>query len=366
MKYRPSRMVLAAAALAVGLGLASAPEPAAAHHGVNGQFDLSQTLVVEGTITRVRFVNPHSYVYFDVTQDDGSTVNWRCELRSGSLLKRKGWKTSMFQKGTHIRIFGSPARTEPTTCYTETITFENGETLYRYGEVADDGTIINSESAIAAASNIEEPAAEDPAMEVPDFSGDWGEPIADGPPLPYAGPGPDFERTQAAIDVQHNWKPEDNPRFKCQPTNIILDYRFDQMVNRFTQTEDMLEIRYGFMDLVRHIHIGGEFPETIEPSVAGYSVAEWDDDRLVVTTKGFAEGFLDHVGGLSKTSLPHSTEMVVTEVFYIDEAGELVREYTIEDPVYLAKPYKHLDKSVRLDGQYLPFECDDLTFEEER
>lgn len=138
------------------------------------------------------------------------------------------------------------------------------------------------------------------------------------------------------------------------------------MVNRFTQTEDMLEIRYGFMDLVRHIHIGGEFPETIEPSVAGYSVAEWDDDRLVVTTKGFAEGFLDHVGGLSKTSLPHSTEMVVTEVFYIDEAGELVREYTIEDPVYLAKPYKHLDKSVRLDGQYLPFECDDLTFEEER
>lgn len=36
------------------------------------------------------------------------------------------------------------------------------------------------------------------------------------------------------------------------------------MANRFTQTDDMLEIKYGFMDLVREIHIGGEFPDGFE------------------------------------------------------------------------------------------------------
>lgn len=349
-----------AAALVAALGLSTVPETTLAHHGVNGQFDLSQTLVVEGNVTKVRFVNPHSYVYFDVTGDDGTVENWRCELRSGSLLRRKGWKTEMFAEGTHIRIFGSPARSEPNTCYTETITFEDGQTLVRYGEVAKDGTIINSESAIAAAANIEATVGN-----VPDFSGDWGEPIADGPPAPYAGPGPAWPRTQAAIDVEANWTPEDNPRFKCQPTNIILDYRFDQMANRFTQTKDMLEIRYGFMDVVRQIHIRGEFPETIEPSLTGYSVGEWDGDKLVVTTKGFKEGFLEVIGGRSEYSVPHSADMEIVETFYIDDAGELVREYTITDPLYLSEPYSHLDKAVRLDGEYLPFECDDLTVEEE-
>jgi len=334
-----------------------------AHHGVNGQFDLSQTLVKEGTVTRIRFVNPHSYVYFDVKESDGSVVNWRCELRSGSLLRRKGWSTDMFAEGTNIRIFGSPARKEPTTCYTETITFDGDKKLFRYGSVADDGTLENPPKAIEAAANLEPEESEGAAF---DFSGDWGEPIAYGPPRPYGGPGGPLMRTQAAIDVENNWTPEDNPRFKCEATNIILDYRFDQMANRFTQTADILEIKYGFMDVVRKIHLNGEFPESIEPSLEGYSVGKFDGDKLVVNTKGFATGFLGVVGGRSKYSVPHSDEMEITEVFYVDDAGELIREYTITDPVYLAEPYKHLHKAVRLDGEYIPFECDDLTVEEGR
>lgn len=335
-----------------------------AHHGVNGQFDLSKTLVVEGTVTRIRFVNPHSYVYFDVTQDNGDIVNWRCELRSGSLLRRKGWNNDMFPKGSKIRVFGSPAREEPTTCFTETITFENGDVMFRYGGVLEDGTFDNPQEAIDAAANLE--VVEEAAADVFDFSGDWGEPIAFGPPRPYGGSGGPYVRTQAAIDVAMKWTRDDNPRFKCEPTNIILDYRFDQMANRFTQTEDMLEIRYGFMDLVRKIHLKGDFPSTIEPSLAGYSIGEFDGDRLVVTTKGFATGFLSVIGGRSEFSMPHSDQMEITEIFYVDDAGELIREYKIVDPVYLAEPYEHLHKAVRLDGEYIPFECDDLTVEEGR
>ena len=61
--------------------LALPNSPAAAHHGVTGQFDLGQNVTVTGTVNRVRFVNPHAYVYFKVTNDAGEEEQWRCEPR---------------------------------------------------------------------------------------------------------------------------------------------------------------------------------------------------------------------------------------------------------------------------------------------
>jgi hypothetical protein len=353
--------ILLGAAIAIS-ALVTTPAAVQAHHGVSGQFDLSQTTVKTGVVTRVRFANPHSYVYFDSVNEAGETEAWRCELRSGSLLRRKGWDADMFAEGTEVRIFGSPAREEPTTCYTETITFADGDVLYRYGGVADDGSFINDADAIAASANHEEEQA---SLDVPDLSGEWGEPVASGPPAPYAGRGGPFEPSEAALAVAGNWTSEDNPRFQCKPTNIILDYRFDQMVNKIAQTDDEITLTYGFMDVVRTIHIDGAFPDDITPSLEGYSVGTWNEGKLEVTTKGFTPGFLAVIGGRSQSSLPHSDEMEITEVFYIDDAGELVREYTINEPVYLAAPYSHFDKSVRQDGQYFPFGCDDLTEEAE-
>lgn len=343
--------------LAIG-GAAFAPSVTYAHHGVNGQFDLSKTLEKTGKVTSVKFVNPHSYVYFDVKNEAGATEAWRCELRSGSLLRRKGWTVDMFAEGTEIKIFGSPAREEPTTCYTETITFGDGKVLARYGSVEADGSFNNEKDAAAAA---EAPAKPEAVAAGANLSGEWGEPIASGPPLAYAGPGPEYDLTPAALAVGEKWTSADNPRFQCKPTNIILDYRFDQMVNKIEQSADEIKLTYGFMDLERTIHIGGAFPETIEPSLAGYSVGVWNGDKLEVTTKGFAPGFLQVIGGRSASSIPNSDQMKIAEVFYVDGAGELVREYTITDPIYLATPYVHLDKSVRQEGQYLPFTCDDLT-----
>lgn len=332
-----------------------------AHHGVNGQFDLSKTLEKTGIVTRVRFVNPHSYVYFDVTNDGGEVEKWRCELRSGSLLKRKGWTTDMFAIGSEITILGSPARSEPTTCYTETITFADGRKLIRYGEVDDDGKFINPEKDANATADR---AGREPASDVPDLSGNWSEPIANGPPLPYAGRAPAYVLTQAAKDAADNWVAEDNPRFSCKPTNIILDYRFDQMINNIEQTASEVKLTYGFMDVERTIHIDTEFPSQIEPSVTGYSIGKWEGNKLDVLTKGFAPGFLEAIGGRSTRSIPHSDQMEITETFYVDDAGELVHEYTIVDPVNLAEPHSHLQKSVKTDHAYEPFNCDDLTVEE--
>ena len=139
--------------LAASGSIAQSPLTVFAHHGVTGQFNLEQVLTVTGVINRVRFVNPHAYVYFKVQNDAGEEEQWRCELRSGSLLKRKGWTVDMFEPGTKISVFGSPDRRDPKTCYTETITFEDGTTIARYDTLDDSGNVMVGDMSLMANSS---------------------------------------------------------------------------------------------------------------------------------------------------------------------------------------------------------------------
>ena len=87
------------------------PSLAQAHHAAAPHFDLEKKISVEGTFTRLKLANPHTYIYFDVTEN-GETQNWRCELMSASLLKRLGWTKTTFEPGQKFTMNGSPARRE--------------------------------------------------------------------------------------------------------------------------------------------------------------------------------------------------------------------------------------------------------------
>ena len=364
------------------------PSNAVAHHGITGQFDLEQVLRVKGAVNRVRFVNPHAYVYFKVKNDQGDEEQWRCELRSGSLLKRKGWSVDMFAIGSTIEIFGSPDRRDPKTVYTETITFEDGTVVARYQALDDSGNVILGERELKREDGT------------PNLAGNWSEPVRDGPPprdpTPRSeGPPPELSLTidgspqrieilppvgiqgvpgigsgrprpplYAPTEIGHaeasKYSGEDNPRFNCEPTNILFDYAFDQMMNKIEQTGSTIVITYGFMDLLRTIHLIGDFPENIEPNVAGYSVGKWEGDTLVVHTKGFKPGFLQAPRG-ARAGVRHGNQMVITERFNMSEDGmELKREYTVVDPVYLAEPYSGSNSSLYTTEKFIPYECEEL------
>ncbi|MGY8989911.1 MAG: DUF6152 family protein [Flavobacteriales bacterium] len=55
-----------------------------AHHGSAPHFDSNDIISFNGTVTQVRFVNPHAVVHFEVSEVDGSIVEWRCELSGAS------------------------------------------------------------------------------------------------------------------------------------------------------------------------------------------------------------------------------------------------------------------------------------------
>lgn len=370
---------------AVG-SIAQSPMTVFAHHGVTGQFDLEQVLTVTGVVNRVRFVNPHAYVYFKVQNDNGNEEQWRCELRSGSLLKRKGWTIEMFKTGTKITVFGSPDRRDPKTCYTETITFEDGSTIARYDTLDDSGNVMVGERELTREDGT------------PNLAGNWTEPIKnapnpwgpsprsegapvgidftqDGAPQRIAAPKavgwteeaiqnrpPPYVLTDLAREEANDFSEDQNPRFNCEPTNIIFDYAFDQMMNKIEQIGSAIVITYGFMDMVRVIHLIGGFPDEIEPSVTGYSVGKWEGNTLVVHTKGFKPGFLRAIGGRATDSVRHSEQMEITERFSMSVDGsKLRREYTIVDPLYLAEPYTHFNSSLFTTDKFIAYECEELT-----
>lgn len=331
-----------------------------AHHGVSGQFDTSQQVTFKGSVTRVRLVNPHAYIYFDVTMDNGDIVNHRCELSSGSILKRKGWSADLFETGTVLEFNGSPDHDDPTTCYAQTITFEDGRVLTRNGSVSDDGTFLTADGEVSVAVKIEEPTPE--LVAGADLSGNWIVPRDRATHAGLTGRPPRYDLTEKGRAESTNFTDDDLTRTNCKATNIIFDYGFDEMINKFVQTNETLDIFYGFMDVERTIHINGTFPDDIEPSLTGYSIGTWNGDKLEVTTKGFAAGFLE-IGGPRNRAVRHSDQMIIEEVFYIKDNGNLMREYTITDPIYLASAQSHADEAVKSDDDFYPYECDDLTNE---
>jgi hypothetical protein len=134
---------------------------ASAHHGL-ANFNLNVDLTIEGTIADIAMINPHSWIYVDVTEANGATSKWKCELRGGTALRRSGWTQDMFEIGSKVTITGSPDRFEENTCYMGSILFANGNMMERYGQ------LVEAERSMHKAIEVKRLA-----NGVPDINGDW-------------------------------------------------------------------------------------------------------------------------------------------------------------------------------------------------
>jgi hypothetical protein len=83
-----------------------------AHHSVAGQFDSSKPMTLKGVITKVDWMNPHSYIYLDVKEPDGTTTTWALSTLPTAMLRRAGLtKESLLGTGKEIvTIDAIPAR----------------------------------------------------------------------------------------------------------------------------------------------------------------------------------------------------------------------------------------------------------------
>jgi len=357
--------------LALALG-ALAAGPALAHHGF-GRFDRSKIVDIEGVITSIDFVNPHSYLRLDVTDANGETIKMRCEMRAATLLRRSGWSEEMFVPGTHATIHGFGHRDDPASCYLEDITLGDApgfnrndqfETTaadlsnrpYRLatGEVNLSGDWAQEQYVIAVppsgrGGNLV-PKSMKPGIESGELSMSDVPPSGWGPrPVTYT------ELGQQSVDAFEMWSTADNPRLRCEPTSIIFDWTFDGAVNRITQNADEIVINYGLYSFQRVIHMNmAEHPANLEPSYAGHSIGRWDGDVLVVDTVGFAPGVI-------APPIRNSEQLHIVERIALDpETLELRRDFVAEDPVYYTDQYIGYDIVLPADVPWIPHACEEL------
>src|SRR5688572_17458263 len=312
--------------LALAVASLLAAPAAMAHHGF-GNFAMDEDIELSGVVTKIDFVNPHSWVHFDVTAPDGTKSAHKCELRSATTLRRSGWTPEMFAAGTQIAIQGSPDRAEKNACYVSTIKFGDGTVLDRYGQripatpaaervtrlpsgepnlsgdwaaeqlvmtdpAGRDGTLVP----LSRAATFERGAVPEGQQEIP---GARGTPQAQTPRTgpPGGGGGGGFGRPAVALTEAGQAALQTQPQLSraeraCAPGSIVSDWG-GEPVNRITQGAGTVTIQYGRNGRTRTVHTNmAEHPANVTPSPDGHSIGRWENDVLVVDTIGFVPGTL--------------------------------------------------------------------------
>ncbi|MFO1504468.1 MAG: DUF6152 family protein [Steroidobacteraceae bacterium] len=81
------------------------------HHSLSGQFDTNKSFQITGVVSRVEWVNPHTQVYVDVKQTNGSTVTWKLESLPVAMMRKSGLsKGDLVGDGRPVVIDAYPAR----------------------------------------------------------------------------------------------------------------------------------------------------------------------------------------------------------------------------------------------------------------
>ena len=127
--------------ITIGLALAGllTAAGAVAHHAFSTEFDVNRPITLQGKVTKVELINPHSWIHISVVDDKGNTVEWMIEGGSPNALVRKGINRNSIPIGSELVIRGYGTRDGSNKAVGRDIQFADGRALFFEGSRPDGG-----------------------------------------------------------------------------------------------------------------------------------------------------------------------------------------------------------------------------------
>ncbi len=112
------------------LGVFVSSTAAMAHHAFAAEFDSTKPVKLQGKVTKMEWINPHSWIHIDVKNADGTTTNWAIECGSPNTLFRQGLTKESLPGGTEIVVEGYMAKDGGNRANGRDVTLTDGRKIF--------------------------------------------------------------------------------------------------------------------------------------------------------------------------------------------------------------------------------------------
>ena len=125
-----ARSLTVAGAAVFAATLLAATMPVVAHHAFAAEFDSQQPITLRGKVTRVEWINPHTWIHIDVKETGGKMVEWMIEGGTPNTLLRRGITRDSLKVGTIVKVDGYQAKDGSKRANGRDLTLQNGQKLF--------------------------------------------------------------------------------------------------------------------------------------------------------------------------------------------------------------------------------------------